>query len=215
MTLADSEAWRRQLEFIRGYIHWIGTASAGAQVWETPGLSAAITPAAATRSIPNSVIPENAQALAASYDELARAYRDAGVETWTVWLHEDDSEARSFLEAKGHEFDGEPVAMALELSEWEPEDLGDLDWDAEASFDELGRLNDLAYGYDPPGMAPAMAAPAGDTSIRLYRARSGGEVGCVLGTLDEDDDSGVIFVATVPEMRGRRLASRLVTRCSR
>lgn len=212
MTLTDTEAWRRQLEFIRGYIRWIGTASAGAQVWEAPGVVAAIVPAAAIRSIPNSVVHEDAQALAGSYDALARAYRDAGVEMWTVWLHEDDSEARAFLEGKGHEFDGEPVAMALDFSEWQPEDLGDLDWDAEASFDELGRLNDLAYGYDAEtGMAPAMGAPAGDIPIHLYRARVEGEVACVLGTIDEGDDSGIIFVATVPEARGRGLASRLMT----
>lgn len=211
MTLADDAAWRRQLGFIRAYIRWIGNASAGAEVWEAPGVMAAIVPVAATRSIPNSVIHEDAQALAHSYDELARAYRDAGVEMWTVWLHENDSESRTFLEGKGHEFDGEPVAMVLELPEWEPEDLGDLDWDAEATFDELGRLNDLAYGYDPPGMAPAMKAPAGDSAIRLYRARAEGEAACVLGTIDEGDDSGIIFVATVPEARGRGLASRLLT----
>ena len=122
MSLDAEEAWRRQLEFIRGYILWMGSASSGAEVWEAPGLSAALVPAAPTRSIPNSAIPESAQALAASYDELARAYRDAGVETWTVWLHEDDSEAQEFLEANGHAFDGAPVAMALELAEWEAED---------------------------------------------------------------------------------------------
>jgi len=211
MTLSHDEARRRQAGFIREFIQWIGSASAGAEVWEAPGVSAAIVPAAATRSIPNSVIPESARALAASYDELARAYRDAGVQSWTVWLHEGDSEAQAFLEANGHALDGAPVAMELELSDWEAEDLGDLDWDAEASFVELGRINDLAYGYDPPGMSPAIAAPVRDVQIRVYRARLEGQVACVLGTLDVEDDAGIIFVATPPEMRGRRLASRLLT----
>ncbi len=176
MTLTQDEVWRRQAGFIHGFIRWIGSASAGAEVWEAPGVSAAIVPAAATRSIPNSVIPESAQALASSYDELARAYRDAGVKSWTVWLHEGDSESQQFLEDKGHVFDGAPVAMALELSDWEAEDLGDLDWDAEAGFDELGRINDLAYGYDPPGMAPAIASPAATSNSMstalAWRARS-------------------------------------------
>ncbi len=211
MTLPASDARRRQLDFIRGFIQWLGSASKGARVWDVPGVSAAIVPAAADRSIPNSVLPESRQALSDSYDELARAYDEAGVKTWTVWLHEDDSETQSFLEGKGHDFDGSPVAMALELAGWEPEDLGDLDWDADASFAELGRLNDVAYGYDPPGMAPAIAAPAGAVAIRLYRARMDGELGCVLGMLDVADDSGVLFVATTPEMRGRGLASRLLT----
>ena len=212
MKSAHTEVWRQQLAFIRSYIFWLGRASAGAEVWEAPGVVAAIVPIAALRSLPNSVAPESAQALAASYDELAKAYADAGVETWTVWLHEDDAEARAFLEAKGHELDGAPVAMAMNLSEWEPEDLGDLDWDTEAGFDELGRLNDLAYGYDPEsGMASAIVAPPDDSAIRLYRARADGEVACVLGTIDEGDDSGIIFVATAPAMRGRGLASRLMT----
>ena len=60
-------------------------------------------------------------------------------------------------------------------------------------------------------MAPAIAAPAGDVQLRLYRARAEGEVACVLGTLDVEDDAGIIFVATPPAMRGRRLASRLLT----
>jgi GNAT superfamily N-acetyltransferase len=211
MTLAPEEVWRRQVDFIRGYIGWLASASPGAQLWEVSGVRAAIVPAAATRSVPNSVITESVELLAESYDQLAQAYREAGVDAWTVWLHENDSPSRELLEAKGHVFDGAPVAMALELSEWQPEELGDLDWDAAASFDELGQINDLAYGYDPPGMAPAIAAPKAGTGIRLYRARSDGEVGSVLGMLDEGDDSGVIFVATLPEMRGRGLASRLLT----
>lgn len=212
MTLTQDEAWRRQLAFIRAFIRWLGSASGGAQAWEKSGVCAAIVPAAANRSIPNSVLVEDADRLAGSYDELATAYDDAGVNSWTVWLHEGDWDSRELLETKGHRFDGSPLAMVLELAKWQPEDLGDLDWDADASFDELGRVNDLAYGYDPPGMAPALERPAGEISIRLYRARAeGGVLASVLGMLDEGDDSGVLFVATVPKMRGRGFASRLLT----
>ena len=95
---------------------------------------------------------------------------------------------------------------------WPAGDLGDLDWDAQAGFAELGRINDVAYGYPAEtGMANGLLASTFDPSIRLYRARAEGEVACVLGTLDVDDDAGILFVATLPEMRGRRLASRLLT----
>jgi GNAT superfamily N-acetyltransferase len=60
-------------------------------------------------------------------------------------------------------------------------------------------------------MANALLAPASDLPLRLYRARSEGEVACVLGTLDVEGDAGILFVATPLEMRGRRLASRLLT----
>ncbi|MDX6587539.1 MAG: hypothetical protein QOI31_2012 [Solirubrobacterales bacterium] len=212
MTLTHDEVQRRQVDFIRGFIQWLGSTSPDSAEWERPGVSAAIVPAAAERSIMNSVMAEGAEHLASAYDELAQTYRDAGIQAWTVWIHEGDQEAQGFLEAKGHAFDGAPVAMALELSGWEAEDLGDLDWDSGATFDELGRLNDLAYGYEPKtGMANAILAPASDLPLRLYRARSEGEVACVLGTLDVEGDAGILFVATPPEMRGRRLASRLLT----
>jgi GNAT superfamily N-acetyltransferase len=212
MSLTAEGVGRRQLEFIRAYIEWLGGASEGAEAWERPGVSAAIVPLAAERSIMNSVISESTQALTDAYDELAEAYRNAGIVAWTVWVHEDDDEVQRFLEENNHAFDGAPVAMALDLSAWEPEDLGDLDWDANAKFAELGRLNDLAYGYEPEaGMANALLAPAEDMAIRLYRARVEGGVACVLGTLDVDDDAGILFVATPPEVRGRRLASRLLT----
>jgi GNAT superfamily N-acetyltransferase len=212
MTLTHEEVRRRQVEFIRSFIGWMGGASAGAGTFERPGVSAAVVPAAARRSIVNSVVAEDAGALAAAYDDLAQAYRDAGVKAWTVWIHEGEQDSQEFLETKSHAFDGSPVAMALELSEWEAEDLGDLDWDADASYDELGRLNDLAYGYEPKtGMANALLAPRSELPIRLYRARSEGEVACVLGTLDVEDDAGIVFVATPPATRGRRLASRLLT----
>ncbi|MDQ2676634.1 MAG: GNAT family N-acetyltransferase, partial [Actinomycetota bacterium] len=90
--------------------------------------------------------------------------------------------------------------------------LGGLDWDAAGTFDELGRLNDEAYGYErETGMARALLAPTPDSGIRLYRARYDGEVASVLGILDVEDDAGVLFVATPPRHRGRGLASRLLT----
>jgi GNAT superfamily N-acetyltransferase len=212
MSLTAEGVGRRQLEFIRGYIEWLGRASERAEAWERPGVSAAMVPIAAERSIVNSVIAESTLNLTDAYSQLSEAYREAGIVAWTVWTHEEDNDAQRFLEENGHVFDGAPVAMALDLAAWKPEDLGDLDWDAEAEFGELGRINDLAYGYEPDtGMAKALLAPADEMAIRLYRARVEDEVACVLGTLDVGDDAGILFVATPPELRGRRLASRLLT----
>ncbi len=211
MTLAPGEARQLQQDFIRGFIRWLGTASQGAVSWEAPGLSAAVVPMAAERSIINSVIADDSAALRDGYEELSRAYLDAGVDAWTVWIHEGDADARSFLEEQGHAFDGAPVAMTLELASRPPEDVGGLDWDSDATFEELGRINDLAYGYEPAtGMANALLPPQHDMPIRLYRARVESETACVLGTLDVGRDAGILFVATKPELRGRGLASRLL-----
>jgi hypothetical protein len=114
MTLAQDDSWQRQHDFIRGFIHWLGNASEGARVWESDGVSAAIVPASGERSIMNSIVVERADALTSAYEELAQAYRDAGVQAWTVWIHEGDSNAQAFLEGQGHVFDGAPVAMSLD-----------------------------------------------------------------------------------------------------
>lgn len=212
MTLSAKETWPLQSGFLRGFIRWLGSASEGAKLWEAPGVIAAIVPEARERSIMNSVFPSGFDRLEPVYEDLAASYREADIAAWTVWLHEDDSELRAFLEEKGHAFDGAPVAMTLEFEGWEPEDLGDLDWDGNGSFAELGRLNDLAYGYPPEtGMANALLEPSEPLGIRLYRARVEGEVACVLGILDVEGDAGVLFVATSPQKRGRGLASRLLT----
>jgi len=211
MTLAPGEVRQLQLDFIRGFIRWLGTASEGAVSWEAPGLSAAVVPMAGERSIINSVIPDGSAALRDGYDDLARAYLGAGVVAWTVWIHEEDADARRFLEQRGHSFDGAPVAMTVELSGRPPGEVGGLDWDSDATFEELGRINDLAYGYEPAtGMANALLAPEQDLPIRLYRARAEGETACVLGTLDVGSDAGILFVATKPGLRERGLASRLL-----
>ena len=212
MSLSSEEARRRQHRFITGFVRWLGSASPGAQVFERPALVAAIVPAAAQRSIVNSVVAADAAALAGPYEELADAYRAAGVVAWTVWIDEEDTESRTVLEERGHAFDGAPVAMTLDLGNWDAGQTGELDWDAQASFDELGRLNDHAYGYErETGIARALGAPCEDLQISLYRARVDGEVASVLGILDIEDDAGVLFVATPPQHRGRGLASRLLT----
>jgi ribosomal protein S18 acetylase RimI-like enzyme len=60
-------------------------------------------------------------------------------------------------------------------------------------------------------MAHGIKAPDSDLPLRLYRARAHGEVACILGTLDVGNDAGILFVATLPEARGQRLASRLLS----
>ena len=88
---------------------------------------------------------------------------------------------------------------------------GDLDYDTEASFDELGRLNDAAYGYAAEtGYARAMRE-APEASDPLYRARSDGETASVMATIDHGDDFGIYFVATLERHQGKGLASRLLT----
>jgi ribosomal protein S18 acetylase RimI-like enzyme len=200
-----------QTRALRDLLRWLGGASAGATLWEAPGVTAAVVPATPQRSIINAVAYEDAASLGAAYDRLAENYADAGVAGWSVWTPDHDATAIELLTGRGHTFDGEPAAMTLDLRRFEPRDPGDLEWDAEASFGELGRINDEAYGHvAPDGIAEAMAGAADGVPIRLYRARRDGETASVLATIDHDDDLGIYFVATRAEHGRRGLAGRLL-----
>jgi GNAT superfamily N-acetyltransferase len=205
-----------QRSAFRDWIALLGSSSEGARVIELDRVLGAAAPVARTRSIANSVTYDDAAGLAGSYDELAAAYDDAGIEAWTVWVPEFDAEAIATLRSAGHAFDGKPVAMVLELARFEAPDLDGLDWDIEGDGALFATLNDLAYGYDPAdGFGAALSAPPGAIHMRLYRARVDGEPVCVLGTIDNrgvasDPDCGIYCVATHPGYRGRGLATRLL-----
>ena len=101
--------------------------------------------------------------------------------------------------------------MTLDLGAFEAPDLGDLEWDADAGFDELGALNDEAYGHaGADGYAAAVAGAPQELAMRLYRARRGGETASVLATMDHDDDLGIYFVATPARHARQGLAGRLL-----
>ena len=196
----------------RGLFDWLGILGAAApdsHVVDVEGVRGAIVPACPTRSIPNSVSYTDADSLAAGLDEVSAAYRDAGIQAWTVWAPDFDVQAIELLTEAGHVHDGAPTAMTLELSEFEPQEDPSLEWSATGDAADLGRINDLAYGLPADtGMAAGLAAPGPELTI--YDARVGGDVACVLGTADHGSDLGVYFVATDPNHQGAGLAGRLV-----
>ena len=202
------ELERRGLE---AFFRMIGRAAETSRVLEYPGVIASAVPACPNRSFPNSVVYESAEDLAAALDPLAAEYRHAGVDAWTVWVPEGDEVATRILAEAGHRLDAAPTAMAIALADLpDPSSAAEgLDWDADATPDELGRINDLAYGWEDDGFAGAFNAIADDTML-LYRARADdGALACVAATLDVGDDCLLAMVATPPDRRGAGLARRL------
>jgi GNAT superfamily N-acetyltransferase len=198
---------RRGLE---AFFRLIARAADGSRLHEFPGVVASAAPACPTRSFPNSVVYETAEGLSGALDELAVEYRHDGIEAWTVWVPEGDDNATRILADAGHKLDGLPAAMAIELADLPDPggELGDLDWDAEATPQEVARLNDAAYGWREGEFEAALTRNP-DSAFRLYRARVEGALACVAGTLDVDDDCLLVMVATDPERRGAGLARRL------
>ena len=200
-----------QRNALADWVAAMAQSSSEARLFQRDGVSAVAAPACPARSIANSTSFRSSERLFGALEELARFYTEAGIEAWTVWVPEFDQEAIAGLVAAGHEFDGKPMAMILDLTTFEAPDLGDLDWDAEADPEEFGRVNDAAYGY-AAGAGYAAALAIRPDELGVYRARVDGETACVLGTIDHaDGDLGVYFVATDPALHGRGLATRLMT----
>jgi GNAT superfamily N-acetyltransferase len=193
----------------------MGTSAGSSRVFERDGVVAAIAPAVPDRSVVNSVAYRDAEALAATLDDLAAVYEDAGITAWTVWVPEEDRDAAGMLEAAGHRLDAEPMAMMAGLDGLDDPDPGELDWDDDADPRVVALINDRAYTWPDGTFGGAMERFGDIDGLRLYQARVDGEPVCVLGTYDNGSDCEVYFVATLAEHRGRGLARRLLHRALR
>jgi N-acetylglutamate synthase-like GNAT family acetyltransferase len=191
--------------------HWyrlVGGASPGARAIERHGVLAAVLPAAPERAVANAVVYDNADGLAAAYDEVADAYAEIGA-SWTVWVHHGDSDAAALLAERGHFLDAEPEAMGLDLRDGVERPPALEDWTASGDPAHVGPLNDRAYDFGTDSFTRAFAGLDRE-AVRVYLARQDGNpVACAL-IVDHETNAELQTVAVVPEARGRGLAGRLL-----
>jgi len=183
----------------------------GGSVWTGVGTLASIIPSSPERSVFNSVFYEDGERLIASLDRIADAYDEAGIRAWTVWVPEADRTTAAALEEAGHVFDAEPRAMAMALSELRaPEPDPAIEIREELDMPEVGRLNEIAYGWQPGEFGAVAAAEIPDT--RAYFGAIDGETVGTVVVWDHADDTEVAWVATLPEARGRGVSKQLMAR---
>jgi GNAT superfamily N-acetyltransferase len=183
----------------------------GGSVVERDGMLAAIVPAAPDRSVFNSVFYEDGERLLASLDELSVAYETAGVRAWTVWVPEEDRETAAGLAEAGHLDDAEPRDMGMPLTDLRiPDPDPELTIAEREDYGEMARLNEIAYGHPRGDFRAVAEAPMPD--LRIYFAELEGEAVAALAVWKHDTDAVVIWVATVPEARGRGISGRLLAR---
>ena len=182
---------------------WAAMGTGDARWTVRDGVGALVTPYVPERSVVNSVVYRPGSDIEAAYDWLEAQY--AEVNAWTVWVPESDGQTAALLESRGHKLDADPAMMVLDLASFEPP--ADLpDW-RPATLEELARINEAAYPWRDGSMERALLGSGyGGGAFRLYIA----EDTCVLGIGDCAGDAGVFFVATLPEARGRGLASGLL-----
>jgi len=207
--MSDQALWQRMHESMWLAFSAVPAASAG-RILELDGVLAGVTPAVPERSLPNSVLYESEDALAAALPALAAAYEEAGIRAWTVWVPEHHERARAALAAAGHHLDATPTAMIADLADVERPRPDDPEPDANPVLEDLGRINDLAYGT---GDAFRRILGQGPADPRFnYIARHDGRAAASAVSQDHGGDTSIWWVATVPEARGRGLAAGLMRR---
>jgi len=204
------ECARLQRRNLARFIRMLVGGAPDSKLLERSGVTGSVVPAAPARSIANCVIYHEAGQLRAALDDVAREYREAGVAAWLVWAPDGDDEASQLLEQAGHRRDSSPAAMAFELAGFEAPDPGDLDWDAQASAEEISRLNELGYGLPVGELARGLRDLKPGPTTHMYRARVDGETVSVGVVLDTGDEASVVVVATHPDFQGRGLSTRLL-----
>lgn len=205
----DDAAW---LQLIREGMppFWRAIAErSGGSVWEDEDVLAAVFPTAPERSVFNSVFYEDGERLMASLDRIAAAYEQAGVRAWTVWVPEAEEPVALALADAGHLLDAEPRAMAMEISELQaPQPVEAIELREEPDMAEVARLNEIAYGW-APGEFGAVGRSGGPDTFAYFASIEGETVGTTVAW-DYGGDAQIAWVATLPEARGRGVASQLM-----
>lgn len=208
--MTRSEPYERMLNSMRAFFRLVGRSSDRAHVIELDGVLGCVCPKVPARSLPNSVVYESQEAVIAAIPELAQRYDEAGIDAWTVWVPEDDTDVVSALGDAGHKLDADPAAMTMDLAGLsDPPDVDHREGDE--LLPTVASINDRAYRFEGTPFADFTSQqPPGVT--RDYVAYLDGEPASALVILECDGDASVWDVATLPEARGRGLAGGLMHR---
>jgi GNAT superfamily N-acetyltransferase len=199
-----------QFSSLAGWIRAAAMAGAGARIHERDGVVAQVSPSIPGASLFNSVTYRDADALKDALPELSRTYAEAGVQAWTVWIHERDAEASAAVRDAGHVLDATPEGMGCLLADLvAPDGIEELEYTENPSVEDLQMV--LSQGYDFPlevSKRATAAVPVGPATI-VGLAHLEGRPACTVQVTIADGDAGVFAVATAPGARGRGLARRL------
>ena len=207
----DDAGWRELIRSGQPPAYRPMAEATGGRIWKKEGVLAAIIPAAPDRSIFNSVFYRHAPGIVTQLGAIAREYEEAGVRAWTVWVPEKDRGVAKELERAGHKLDAEPLDMAMALDDLEaPEPDPDLEIVERDDYTALARINEVAYGYPEGDFAVVERAPIPGT--RIYFGRLEGEDMCTLAIAAHESDAVVIWVAALPEARGRGISGRVLAK---
>jgi ribosomal protein S18 acetylase RimI-like enzyme len=207
--MRDATLFARQWAGLVAQARLLGEHIPGAEAIDHDGMVAGVIPSAPSSSVLNSAMSVDPERPPEQLGELARRYADAGATKWGLWVDGDDPAAAAAATAQGMVLDSRPAPMVARLADITPETARAPTHATDLAT--VGRVNDRAYGYDPPKLAPAIARlPKGERSLRVYAADHDHETAAVAIVHDIGDDTAMWFVATLPHAQGNGLATSIL-----
>lgn len=203
-----------------GFIRMLALFASGhprSSVIRLPGfVHGCCVPQAPRRPLLNAACFDDAGAAAAQLPELARAYRREGVEAWTLWVYPwQKSDALEHAVAQQAMRPGPAqTLMGIEIDELlgAPGPLPEgYAIDHRPAWDELAKVNELAYGFPEGEYDGVMSAadPAGANHLVVARDPEGVAVASGFFTTD-GDNAPIGWIATAPQAQRLGLASAVM-----
>ncbi|HWI22164.1 MAG TPA: GNAT family N-acetyltransferase [Baekduia sp.] len=209
MKVSADELRERQSRSQRAFYRIAAPASRGGQIFVLDrAVLAAVVPAMPQRSLPNAVTYTDPSAIEPVLDELGTIYSSAGVQAWTVWVRPGDDDLAFALERAGHKLDGTPELMGAVIGDCDLTPQSEMKV-SEGTWEDVALCNNAAFGA-PRGAFEALVMGLGDQARRhVVHDAAGAPQGCVVSAHIKGD-CYFTFVATIPEARGRGIASHLM-----
>lgn len=198
---------RSQREFYAG----LAGGSTDSALVRWPGVQATIVPERPWFSILNGVLFDEVAALAGPLAQIEVAYRQRGVHAWRVWAAPEQQRAESLLSEAGFALsEAAPQRMAAAIAQVDLSPRTRIELVTDPTWQLVARCNDRAHGISADYTLGAAFTRMNDPASHLYAAHVDGQVVSALLAREHEGDCYFWFVATVPEARGRGLASELM-----
>jgi GNAT superfamily N-acetyltransferase len=195
----------RQWAGIVALVRLLGTHTPRATLIESDGMVASVMPVAPRSSIMNTALAVDPAAPPSNLGQLAETFSQGGAEKWGLWVDGDDQPSAEVAQRQGMVLDGRPAPMVARLDDLPFDDAPPR---TKVGLAVAGRVNDLAYGYQAPKLAPAIAALPGTTTL-AYGAHNHASVALAH---DVGSDTAVWFVATLPQHQRKGLSGQVLRR---
>ena len=205
--MSHATAFTRQWAGIVALVRLFGAHAPRAKLIEGDGMVASVMPAAPTSSLMNVALSVDPTAPPTNLRRLKGAFRAAGAQKWGLWVDGADAAAAEAATSHGLVLDSCPAAMVANLDGLP---FDDAPPNATPDLATVGRINDAAYGYDAPKLAPAIAALP--RAVIAYGASHEGAPASVAMAHDVGSDTAVWFVATLPQAQRNGLAAAILKR---